>query len=100
MLDAQHTRFALWAPDAFYVSVELQDGQSVPMLPQADGWFVANVRCGAGTRYHFNIDGEREVPDPASRLQHADVHGDSVVVDPWPTPGATAPGRADPGMKR
>lgn len=26
MQDAQHTRFALWAPDAFYVSVELQGG--------------------------------------------------------------------------
>lgn len=86
MQDAQHTRFALWAPDAFYVSVELQGGQSVPMLPQAAGWFVADVRCGAGTRYHFNIDGERDVPDPASRLQHADVHGDSVVVDPLAYP--------------
>ena len=29
MLDAQHTRFALWAPDAFYVSVELEDGKSI-----------------------------------------------------------------------
>ena len=86
MQDAQHTRFALWAPDAFYVSVELQGGQSVPMLPQAAGWFVADVRCGAGTRYHFNIDGERDVPDPASRLQYADVHGDSVVVDPLAYP--------------
>ena len=27
MLDAQHTRFALWAPDAFYVSVELENGK-------------------------------------------------------------------------
>jgi maltooligosyltrehalose trehalohydrolase len=24
MLDAEHTRFALWAPDAFFVSVELE----------------------------------------------------------------------------
>ena len=34
MLDAQHTRFALWAPDAFYVSVELENGKSIAMLPQ------------------------------------------------------------------
>jgi maltooligosyltrehalose trehalohydrolase len=88
MLDAQHTRFALWAPDAFYVSVELEDGRSIAMLPQADGWFVAQVNCPAGTRYRYNIDGERDVPDPASSAQALDVHGWSQVVDPPPTPGA------------
>ncbi|BDB19637.1 malto-oligosyltrehalose trehalohydrolase [Pseudomonas sp. CYM-20-01] len=81
MLDAQHTRFALWAPDAFYVSVELEHGKSIAMLPQADGWFETEIACPAGTRYRFNIDGEMDVPDPASRAQAADVHGWSVVVD-------------------
>ncbi|MGU9815573.1 malto-oligosyltrehalose trehalohydrolase [Pseudomonas sp. LF135] len=82
MLDAQHTRFALWAPDAFYVSVELEDGKSIAMLPQADGWFEVEIQCPAGTRYRYNIDGENDVPDPASRAQAEDVHGWSVVVDP------------------
>ncbi|WP_339496864.1 malto-oligosyltrehalose trehalohydrolase [Pseudomonas sp. EA_15y_Pfl1_P101] len=82
MLDAQHTRFALWAPDAFYVSVELEDGKSVAMLPQADGWFETEIKCPAGTRYRYNIDGEMDVPDPASRAQAEDVHGWSLVVDP------------------
>ncbi|MCS3512261.1 MULTISPECIES: malto-oligosyltrehalose trehalohydrolase [Pseudomonas] len=82
MLDAQHTRFALWAPDAFYVSVELETGKSIAMLPQADGWFETEVKCPAGTRYRYNIDGEMEVPDPASRAQASDVHGWSLVVDP------------------
>ncbi|VVM64613.1 1,4-alpha-glucan branching enzyme GlgB [Pseudomonas fluorescens] len=82
MLDAEHTRFALWAPDAFFVSVELEDGQSLPLLPQADGWFVINTRCPAGTRYRYNIDGEIEVPDPASRAQAGDVQQHSIVVDP------------------
>ncbi|QLG93087.1 malto-oligosyltrehalose trehalohydrolase [Pseudomonas yamanorum] len=83
MLDAEHTRFALWAPDALYVSVEFEEeGKSVAMLSQADGWFVVQLRCPAGTRYRYNIDGEREVPDPASRAQATDVHGCSVVVDP------------------
>jgi maltooligosyltrehalose trehalohydrolase len=82
MLDAQHTRFALWAPDAFYVSVELENGKSIAMLPQADGWFETEVKCPAGTRYRYNIDGEMEVPDPASRAQASDVHGWSLVVDP------------------
>ncbi|WP_454868173.1 malto-oligosyltrehalose trehalohydrolase [Pseudomonas farris] len=82
MLDAEHTRFALWAPDAFFVSLELEDGQSLPLLPQADGWFVINTRCPAGTRYRYNIDGELEVPDPASRAQAGDIDSHSVVVDP------------------
>ncbi|MFB3301911.1 malto-oligosyltrehalose trehalohydrolase [Pseudomonas sp. AMR01] len=82
MLDAQHTRFALWAPDAFYVSVELEDGKSFAMLPQADGWFETEIQCPAGTRYRYNIDGEMDVPDPASRAQALDVHGWSLVVDP------------------
>lgn len=82
MLDAEHTRFALWAPDALFVSVELEDGQSLPLEPQANGWFVINTRCPAGTRYRYNIDGEIEVPDPASRAQDGDVHLRSIVVDP------------------
>lgn len=82
MLDAQHTRFALWAPDAFYVSVELENGKSIAMLPQADGWFEVEIKCPTGTRYRYNIDGEQDVPDPASRAQASDVHGWSLVVDP------------------
>ncbi|WP_260958514.1 malto-oligosyltrehalose trehalohydrolase [Pseudomonas citri] len=86
MLDAEHTRFALWAPDAFFVSVELDTGDSIPLLPQADGWFVIQTRCPAGTRYRYNIDGEVEVPDPASRAQAGDIDRQSVVVDPHAYP--------------
>jgi maltooligosyltrehalose trehalohydrolase len=82
MLDAEHTRFALWAPDAFFVSLELENGQSLPLLPQADGWFVIKTRCPAGTRYRYNIDGELTVPDPASRAQAGNIDSHSVVVDP------------------
>ncbi len=82
LLDSGYTRFALWAPDAYYVSVELEGGQSLAMLPQNEGWFILEARCPAGTRYRYNIDGELEVPDPASRAQSSDVHSHSVVVDP------------------
>ncbi|BBP59265.1 malto-oligosyltrehalose trehalohydrolase [Pseudomonas sp. St316] len=82
MLDDEHTRFALWAPDAFFVSVELDTGDSIPLLPQADGWFMIQTRCPAGTRYRYNIDGELEVPDPASRAQAGDIDRHSVVVNP------------------
>lgn len=86
MLDDEHTRFALWAPDAFFVSVELDTGDSIPLLPQADGWFMIQTRCPAGTRYRYNIDGELEVPDPASRAQAGDIDRHSVVVDPHAYP--------------
>ncbi|KQN48836.1 malto-oligosyltrehalose trehalohydrolase [Pseudomonas sp. Leaf48] len=82
MLDDQHTQFALWAPDAFYVSVELENGRSVALLPQDDGWFVSDVRCPAGMRYRYCIDGELEVPDPASRAQAGGIDQPSIVVDP------------------
>jgi maltooligosyltrehalose trehalohydrolase len=82
LLDSDHTRFALWAPDAYYVSVEIEDGASQAMLPQSDGWFVLDHECPAGTRYRYKIDEELNVPDPASRAQAVEVHGYSVVVDP------------------
>ncbi|WP_366299679.1 malto-oligosyltrehalose trehalohydrolase [Pseudomonas atacamensis] len=82
VLDAELTQFALWAPDAFYVSVELEDGYSLPMLPHADGWFVIKACCAAGTRYRYKIDGELDVPDPASRAQDGGLDQPSVVVDP------------------
>ncbi|NBF07949.1 malto-oligosyltrehalose trehalohydrolase [Pseudomonas sp. Fl4BN1] len=82
MLDAERTRFALWAPDAQAVSVELGGGQSLPMHPQPEGWFMVQARCPAGSRYRFTIDGQIQVPDPASRAQDGDVHGPSLVVDP------------------
>ncbi|HEY0285890.1 MAG TPA: malto-oligosyltrehalose trehalohydrolase [Pseudomonas sp.] len=82
LLDPDHTRFALWAPDAYYVSVETEDGRSLTMLPQNDGWFVLQAQCPAGTRYRYKIDGNLEVPDPASRAQVGEVHGHSVVIDP------------------
>ncbi|UZE26883.1 malto-oligosyltrehalose trehalohydrolase [Pseudomonas asplenii] len=82
LLDAENTRFSLWAPDAFYVSVELEDGRSLAMLPQNDGWFTLQTRCRAGTRYRYNIDGELQVCDPASRAQAGGIAAPSVVVDP------------------
>jgi len=81
------TRFALWAPDAFKVSVRLGDGKVFDLYQSLDGWFCANVEaCAAGTHYQFIINNDLVVPDPASRAQVDDVHGASVVVDaayPW-----------------
>jgi maltooligosyltrehalose trehalohydrolase len=96
LLDPEHTRFALWAPDAYYVSVEIEDGPSLALLPQEDGWFVLETRCPAGTRYRYKIDENLLVPDPASRAQASEVHGHSVVIDPDAYPWHHAEWRGRP----
>ncbi|MDF0730913.1 malto-oligosyltrehalose trehalohydrolase [Pseudomonas entomophila] len=89
-LDATSARFALWAPDARSVSLQLSGQPPLEMLPEGDGWFVAVAPCAAGQRYHYRVDDELEVPDPASRWQPEGVHGPSEVVDvsdyPWQHP--------------
>jgi len=76
-------RFALWAPAARLVELSLDDAASVQAAPDADGWVHLEVaRARPGARYRYRIDGERLVPDPASRFQPDDVHGASEVVDP------------------
>ncbi len=80
------TRFRLWAPSCASVAVVLDGAGEVAMIATGDGWFEADVDCGAGTRYRFRVhprDGDPLlVPDPASRAQAGDVHDPSVVVDP------------------
>lgn len=80
-LGYQRTRFSLWAPNANRVEVVI-DGQPHLLQAQPEGWHSAEVSARPGSRYRFRIDGEREVPDPASRAQAGDVHDESVVVDP------------------
>lgn len=75
------TRFALWAPDATAVQVIFDDGETLAMNAEADGWYVAEAQCDAGTAYRYKINDDLEVPDPASRAQQSDVHSASVVVD-------------------
>jgi maltooligosyltrehalose trehalohydrolase len=72
--------FRLWAPSAKRVDL-LLDGLR-PMVRGEDGWFSIDVATAkAGTRYKFRIDGEVDVPDPASCFQPEDVFGPSEVID-------------------
>jgi malto-oligosyltrehalose trehalohydrolase len=75
-------RFRLWAPRARSVSVMLEEGPTLPMRREGEGWFaLATGEAGPGMRYHYLVDG-RAYPDPASRWQPEGVHGPSEVVDP------------------
>jgi maltooligosyltrehalose trehalohydrolase len=85
------TRFGFWAPACKRVLLELDGQVAMPLEAAGGGWFAGACRVPAGTRYRFRIDGERAVPDPASRFQPEGPHGPSEVVDPntyvWRHPG-------------
>jgi maltooligosyltrehalose trehalohydrolase len=72
--------FRLWAPAAKRVDVMLD--RAHPMPAQPDGWYELTIPgATAGTLYKYRIDGEIEVPDPASHFQPQDVGGPSEVID-------------------
>src|ERR1700678_720058 len=76
--------FLVWVPNARSVSLQLLRGRGelLEMAPLARGYFrrtVENLEPGA--RYFFQLDGARDLPDPASRFQPEGVHGPSEVVD-------------------
>src|SRR5215472_18127790 len=72
--------FRLWAPAAKRVDVMLD--RPYPMQAQAEGWYVLTLPGARdGTLYKYRIDGEIEVPDPASHFQPQDVLGPSEVID-------------------
>lgn len=88
---ADGTRFRVWAPRARRVELLLDGGVTGGLAttlrhrlePAGDGFyeiFVPDV--GAGAHYRYRLDGDRCVPDPASRYQPEGVHGPSAVVDP------------------
>ncbi len=87
LLDATSACFALWAPDARSVSVELEQQPAIELLPTEDGWYSGVAPARAGDNYHYRIDGQLQVADPASRYQPDGVHGPSQLVDiaayPW-----------------
>ncbi len=74
------TAFRLWAPDAEDVAVVL-NGAAHAMKRDEDGVFSAVLPASPGDAYAFRIDNHLIVPDPASRAQKNDVHGESIVVD-------------------
>ena len=72
--------FAVWAPNAHGVELELAT-QRVPMLPGDRGWFAVSAECGADDDYGFRLDGGFRRPDPRSQHQPGGVHGPSRIVD-------------------
>jgi maltooligosyltrehalose trehalohydrolase len=82
LLDRNHTQFRLWAPAQKEISLVVAGRPPLRMTPSEGGWFEIEAECGAGTKYHYALQDGTAVPDPASRAQYGDVHGESIVVDP------------------
>ena len=79
-LTADGASFRLWASAAKRVDLLLD--RPYPLTRGGDGWFAADISgTKAGARYKFRIDGEIDVPDPASAFQPEDVFGPSEVID-------------------
>jgi len=78
-------RFALWAPGARDVALELEGDQKTRSLQaRSNGWWeLTTTSARSGTRYRYVIDGTLRVPDPASRFAPEGVHGPSEVIDPY-----------------
>ncbi|MBX9692671.1 MAG: hypothetical protein K2Z81_09830, partial [Cyanobacteria bacterium] len=81
--------FRIWAPQAKAVNLLLYTDSSskqhkkIELTAGPDFWFsLRSYDAKVGSRYHFQIDDDYIVPDPASRYQPGDVHGPSQVIDP------------------
>ncbi len=74
---------SVWAPehDRVWLHLLAPEDRLVPLERGEGGVHAAVFDAAAGARYRFRL-GEREVADPASRLQPLGVHGPSELFDP------------------
>lgn len=73
----------VWAPEAREVALKpAGGGEPLPLTRQEYGyWTATDEVIGPGYKYKILLDGEKELPDPASLAQPEGVHGPSQVVD-------------------
>jgi maltooligosyltrehalose trehalohydrolase len=92
-VQADGVHFRVWAPRRQRVEVifegQQSDGVSKPpvveLQPEGNGYFSGLAKAAsAGMLYRYQLDGEAQFPDPASRFQPLGPHGPSQVVDPAP----------------
>ncbi len=82
--DSNACKFSVWAPHVKNVSLKLltPSERLVPMERNAQGYWKVNVNdCLPGTLYYYNLDHNRDRPDPASYAQPDGVHMASQVID-------------------
>ena len=76
--------FVVWAPFAKKISLKLSSNswQLIPMDKDVDGyWSVIVDDVAPGTLYFYNLNDDRELPDPASFSQPDGVHTASQLIN-------------------
>lgn len=90
---AKGVTFRLWAPSMPAAELMIDGWPPQAMRRVADGFFALDIAdAGPGTRYMFRAGGI-QFPDPASRQQHRDAAGWSVVRQPLPRGAVDGPCR-------
>ncbi|HTS69814.1 MAG TPA: malto-oligosyltrehalose trehalohydrolase [Terriglobia bacterium] len=101
LLGGSRCQFRVWAPRVEKVEVRILDAENPAKIAEAascnnedagrfmrlertDRGYHEGIadRIQPGTRYLYRLDGAKDRPDPASRLQPEGVHGPSQVMDP------------------
>lgn len=77
------TKFTVWAPLKKNVEILLKDGNTFTLEKDLKGYWEKEIENSSpGKSYKFRLDGEKELPDPASRSQPEGVHEWSQIIDP------------------
>ena len=77
-------RFCVWAPLAQKMSLKLltKPERFIPLQKDEKGYWHATIGdVSPGTLYSYNLNGEKERPDPASSSQPDGVHNPSQIID-------------------
>ena len=77
-------KFTVWAPFLKEVALKIVSPQEkiIPMEKGDKGyWEITVGDISDKTRYLYQINGEKDRPDPASHFQPEGVHGPSQVID-------------------
>ncbi|WP_448560456.1 malto-oligosyltrehalose trehalohydrolase [Trichothermofontia sp.] len=85
-------QFTVWAPQREAVAVHLLapddasppslNDRLIPMHKTDRGYWQVTTAAEPGMLYRYQLDRDRERPDPASQWQPYGVHGPSCIVDP------------------
>ncbi|MFL5788163.1 MAG: malto-oligosyltrehalose trehalohydrolase [Flavisolibacter sp.] len=76
------TEINVWSPDSEKVEIKLTGGKKYSLSKVDHGyWHLLTEELKANEYYTFVLNGEKEVPDPASLLQPEGVHGPSLAID-------------------
>ncbi|MDX6514068.1 MAG: maltooligosyltrehalose trehalohydrolase, partial [Gaiellaceae bacterium] len=74
------TSFAVWAPAARRVELELR-GERCALELLDHGMAIAELAADPGDDYRYVLDGGAVLPDPCSRFQPEGIRGPSRIVD-------------------